>query len=110
MHIREYFVNFVDVTKPYVSMTLMHLRERLQRGRKQRLSYMNAIDRCQRLKPTHCGTYLENLFKMRPLGVVSKKFIGDLNMANAIRSCNFREACIPRKGLALADVSKRPVR
>ena len=38
--------------------------------------------------------YLENRFKMRPAGVVSKKLIGDLKMANAILSCNFREAFI----------------
>ena len=37
-------------------------------------------------------TYLENLFKMRPAGVVSKKLIGDLKIANAIRSCSLREA------------------
>jgi hypothetical protein len=30
---------------------------------------------------------------MRPAGVVSKKLIGDLNMAKAILSCNFRDAC-----------------
>jgi hypothetical protein len=38
-------------------------------------------------------TYLENRFRMRPTGVVSKKDIGDRKMAYAIRSCNFREAC-----------------
>ena len=37
--------------------------------------------------------YLENRLSIRPAGVVSKKLIGDLNMANAILSCNFREAC-----------------
>ena len=36
--------------------------------------------------------YLENRLRIRPAGVVSKKLIGDLNMANAIRSCNFRDA------------------
>ncbi len=37
--------------------------------------------------------YLENRLSIRPAGVVSKKLIGDLNMAKAILSCNFREAC-----------------
>lgn len=37
-------------------------------------------------------TYLENRFKMRPLGVVSKKLIGLRKMAYAILSCSFREA------------------
>lgn len=37
--------------------------------------------------------YLENRFNIRPAGVVSKKLIGDLNMAKAILSCNFRDAC-----------------
>jgi hypothetical protein len=36
--------------------------------------------------------YLENRLRIRPAGVVSKKLIGDLNMAKAIRSCNFRDA------------------
>lgn len=31
---------------------------------------------------------------MRPLGVVSKKLIGERKMAYAILSCNFRDACI----------------
>lgn len=39
--------------------------------------------------------YLENRFNIRPLGVVSKKLIGDRNIANAIRSCNLRDACTP---------------
>ena len=39
------------------------------------------------------GGYLENRLRMRPAGVVSKKLIGDLNMAKAILSCNFRDAC-----------------
>jgi hypothetical protein len=30
---------------------------------------------------------------MRPLGVVSKKTMGDRKIANAILSCNLREAC-----------------
>ena len=37
--------------------------------------------------------YLVNLFKIRPAGVVSKKIIGDLKMARAIRSCSLRDAC-----------------
>jgi hypothetical protein len=37
-------------------------------------------------------TYLENLFKIRPAGVVSKKLIGDRKIAYAMRSCSFREA------------------
>ena len=36
--------------------------------------------------------HLENLFRIRPAGVTSKKDIGDLKMAVAILSCNFREA------------------
>ena len=43
-------------------------------------------------QPHKDSTYLENLFKMRPLGVVSKKFIGDRKMACAILSCSLREA------------------
>lgn len=39
--------------------------------------------------------YLENLFRMRPLGVVSKKLMGDRKMAWAILSCNLRDACSP---------------
>lgn len=39
------------------------------------------------------STHLENLFNMRPLGVVSKKFMGDRKIAWAILSCNLREAC-----------------
>jgi hypothetical protein len=38
-------------------------------------------------------TYLENRFRMRPAGVVSKKLIGLLKIANAILSCNFLDAC-----------------
>lgn len=30
---------------------------------------------------------------MRPVGVVSKKLIGDLNIAKAILSCILRDAC-----------------
>jgi hypothetical protein len=37
-------------------------------------------------------THLENLFKMRPAGVTSKKDMGDLKMAVAILSCNLRDA------------------
>lgn len=37
--------------------------------------------------------YLENRLRIRPVGVVSKKLIGDLNIAKAIRSWSFREAC-----------------
>jgi hypothetical protein len=40
-----------------------------------------------------CSTYLENLFKILPAGVVSKNDIGDLKIATAILSCNFLEAC-----------------
>ena len=40
--------------------------------------------------------YLEKRFNIRPLGVVSKKLIGDRKIAKAILSCNFREACDPR--------------
>ncbi len=35
---------------------------------------------------------------MRPLGVVSKKIIGERKIANAILSCNLREACRPHRG------------
>jgi hypothetical protein len=38
-------------------------------------------------------THLENLFKILPAGVTSKKDIGDLKMAVAILSCNFLDAC-----------------
>lgn len=38
-------------------------------------------------------THLENLFRILPAGVTSKKDIGDLKMAMAIRSCNFLDAC-----------------
>jgi hypothetical protein len=37
-------------------------------------------------------TYLEKRFRILPAGVVSKKLIGDRNIANAILSCNFLEA------------------
>lgn len=40
------------------------------------------------------GTYLENRLRMRPAGVVSKKLIGERKMANAIRSCSLRLACV----------------
>jgi hypothetical protein len=36
--------------------------------------------------------YLEKRLSTRPVGVVSKKLIGDRKMAKVIRSCNFREA------------------
>jgi hypothetical protein len=39
-------------------------------------------------------TYLENRFRMRPAGVVSKKLIGERKIAKAIRSCSFRLACM----------------
>lgn len=48
-----------------------------------------------RCSTQHCpngSTYLENLFRIRPLGVVSKKFIGERKMACAILSCSLREA------------------
>jgi len=38
------------------------------------------------------AAYLENLFKIRPAGVTSKKDIGDRKMAVAILSCSFRDA------------------
>ena len=38
-------------------------------------------------------THLENLFRMRPAGVTSKKDMGDLKIAVAILSCNLRDAC-----------------
>lgn len=37
-------------------------------------------------------TYLENRFRIRPAGVVSKKLMGERNMAKAILSCNLRAA------------------
>lgn len=37
--------------------------------------------------------YLENRFKIRPDGVVSKKLIGERNMDVAIIWCSFRDAC-----------------
>jgi len=39
------------------------------------------------------STYLENRFRIRPLGVVSKNDIGLRKMAYAILSCSFRDAC-----------------
>lgn len=44
-------------------------------------------------RPYYRSTYLENLFRMRPLGVVSKNDIGERKMACAILSCSLREAC-----------------
>lgn len=40
---------------------------------------------------------------MRPLGVVSKKVMGDRKMANAILSCNLREACVATADSRLAS-------
>ncbi len=37
-------------------------------------------------------THLENLLRMRPAGVTSKKDMGDLKIAVAILSCNLRDA------------------
>ncbi len=54
-----------------------------------------ALDVVQRRRTTN----LENLFRIRPAGVVSKKLIGALKTACAMRSCSLREACgtfIPR--------------
>jgi hypothetical protein len=42
-------------------------------------------------------TSLENRFRILPAGVVSKKDIGALKMAVAIRSCSFRDASIEQK-------------
>lgn len=39
----------------------------------------------------------ENRFKIRPTGVVSKKLIGERNMALAMPSCSLRDACIEQK-------------
>jgi hypothetical protein len=39
------------------------------------------------------GSYLENLLRIWPADVVSKKLIGDRSIAEIIRSCNLREAC-----------------
>lgn len=39
-------------------------------------------------------TYLEKRFKILPVGVVSKKDIGERKMALAILSCNFLEAFV----------------
>ena len=55
-------------------------------------------------------TYLENLFRMRPLGVVSKNVIGDLKMANAIRSCNLRDAYKTPPRCISCDRSVSPTR
>lgn len=38
-------------------------------------------------------TYLENRFNIRPVGVVSKKLIGDRKMAHAMFWCSFLLAC-----------------
>lgn len=37
-------------------------------------------------------TYLENRFKILPVGVISKKLMGDRKMAKAILSWSLREA------------------
>lgn len=37
-------------------------------------------------------TNLENRLRIRPAGVVSKKLMGLLKIAKAIRSCSFRDA------------------
>lgn len=37
-------------------------------------------------------TNLEKRLRILPEGVVSKKFMGDLNIAYAILSCNLRDA------------------
>lgn len=42
---------------------------------------------------TQRHTNLEKRLSILPAGVVSKKLIGDRKIANAIRSCNFLEAC-----------------
>jgi hypothetical protein len=42
-------------------------------------------------------TNLENLLRILPAGVVSKKLIGDLKIANAIRSCSFRDAYVKNR-------------
>lgn len=41
---------------------------------------------------TRKRTHLENLLRILPAGVTSKKDIGDLKMAVAILSCNFLDA------------------
>lgn len=38
------------------------------------------------------NAHLENLFNILPAGVISKNDMGDLKMAVAILSCNFRDA------------------
>jgi hypothetical protein len=59
---------------------------------------MPQMDHVQRIEIMRAAAggrlpYLENRLSMRPAGVVSKKLIGDLNIAKAILSCNFRDAC-----------------
>lgn len=51
----------------------------------------NALPRVSMTEVT--VTYLENRFKIRPVGVVSKKLIGLRKIAYAMRSCSFRDAC-----------------
>lgn len=55
---------------------------------------MNHVQRIETMQVADGGrwTYLEKRLSMRPAGVVSKKFMGDRKMANAILSCNFRDA------------------
>jgi hypothetical protein len=50
-------------------------------------------------------THLENLFRILPAGVTSKKDIGDLKMAVAILSCNFLDACTR----PLANISRQVI-
>lgn len=50
-----------------------------------------ASERCCH-RDTIVEPYLENRFRILPVGVVSKKLMGDLKIACAILSCSFREA------------------
>lgn len=99
MYLRENLVDLVDVTKRVkasVSTAAYAFRQALATWIKQTPVNANAIGHMSNVKPKNNqkGTNLENLFRIRPLGVVSKKLIGDLKIANAILSWSFREACV----------------
>lgn len=92
MHLREHFVDFVNVTNALSVQSSNGPSPSFRVGGTQCYCDDNTEHR-----PTIAGdfdsTYLENRFRMRPLGVVSKNVMGERMMACAILSCNLREAC-----------------
>ena len=74
-----YLVKLVDVTNAMLAFMRPALCDTgFMECRNVRYSCTSAPPR---MPPGKEETYLENLFKMRPLGVVSKKLIGDRKMA-----------------------------